>query len=1036
MTTLNLKPTHKPVKAYYESLQRFESIGVSHETAVRSAFQTLLEQCGRQFNWILVPEHSMTGASGGKNKRIVVDGAFIDTFQLPHGYWEAKDIHDDLLSEVLRKFERGYPRDNILFQTPHRAILWQNNQQRLDADLTDPTQLIHTLDTFFSHRPQEYTEWEEAVAQFKDRVPALGNGLAALIEKERRANREFTAAFTAFHEKCRQSINPNLSEAAVEEMLIQHLLTERIFRTVFSNPDFVHRNVIAREIETVITALMSHAFNRDEFLKSLDPFYIAIERTAATINDFSQKQGFLNTVYEQFFQGFSVEVADTHGVVYTPQPIVDFMVRSVEEILQTEFNRSLSDAGVHIIDPFVGTGNFIVRTMREIRPTALEDKYRSELHCNEVMLLPYYIASMNIEHQFYEATGDYRPFAGICLVDTFDLAEDRQLPLFAPENTQRVETQKETPMFVVLGNPPYNVGQINENDNNKNRKYPTMDTRVAETYAKASAASNKNKLSDPYVKAIRWASDRIGKEGVVAFVTNNSFLDGVAFDGMRKHLADDFDAIYILDLGGNARKGLKVSDANVFGIRVGVSINLFVKNGRVINHPTTNADSSVPNRIFYYRTDDLWNRKQKFDFLNERGHIGNIDWQPIQPDTRYTWLTERLRAEFETFIPMGTMETKRAKGEAVDVIFQIYSNGVKTNRDAWAYNFNRNALAENMSGMIETYNEQVIKWERRAIRDINVDDFVISDRAKISWSETLKRNLQKGKTADFLQEKVRLSLYRPFTKSSLYFERMMTERVYVFPSIFPTLETEAENRVICVAGVGDRKGFGCLITDMIPSIDLAFEKTQCFPFYTYDEDGTNRRENITDWALEQFRAHYGDDTIGKWDIFHYVYALLHHPDYRERYQANLKRDLPRLPYTPDFWGFAKAGQRLGEIHIGYEDVPEYPLRFIENRDGPIDWRVEKMKLSKDKTQLVYNDFLTLDGIPAKAFDYRLGNRSALEWVIDQYRVKTDKRSGIVNDPNRAAEPRYIVKLIGKVIAVSLETVEIVEGLLGLGVTAH
>ncbi len=508
MTTLNLKPTHKPVKAYYESLQRFESIGVSHETAVRSAFQTLLEYCGRQFNWILVPEHAMTpdkgargaknkmspltrGARGVKSKRIVIDGALIDTFQLPHGYWEAKDIHDDLPTEVLGKFETGYPRDNILFQTPHRAILWQNNQQRLDADLTDPKQLIHTLETFFSHRPQEYTEWEEAVAQFRDRVPALGNGLAALIEQERGANREFTAAFTAFHEKCRQSINPNLSEAAVEEMLIQHLLTERIFRTVFSNPDFVHRNIIAREIETVITALMSHAFNRDEFLKSLDPFYIAIERTAATIDDFSQKQGFLNTVYEQFFQGFSVQVADTHGVVYTPQPIVDFMVRSVEEILQAEFNRSLSDAGVHIIDPFVGTGNFIVRTMREIRLTALEDKYTTELHCNEVMLLPYYIASMNIEHEFYEATGDYRPFEGICLVDTFDLAEDRQLPLFAPDNTRRVETQKETPMFVVIGNPPYNVGQVNENDNNKNRKYPTMDARVAETYAKDSQATIK-----------------------------------------------------------------------------------------------------------------------------------------------------------------------------------------------------------------------------------------------------------------------------------------------------------------------------------------------------------------------------------------------------------------------------------------------------------------------------------------------------------------------------------------------------------------
>ena len=1066
MPSFTLKPTHKPIKAYYAALKQFDRLSVTHETAVRSTFQSLLEYCGRQFDLTLVPEHSMPplirGARGVKNRRIVVDGVLIDDFQLPHGYWEAKDIHDDLPAEVLRKFEKGYPRDNILFQTPQRALLWQNDQQTLDADLNDPMQLIELLETFFSHRPQEYTEWEEAVAQFKDKVPALGNSLAALIQKERDTNAHFTTAFEDFYEKCRQSINPNLSEAAVEEMLIQHLLTERIFRTVFSNPDFTDRNVIAREIETVIKALTEQAFSRDDFLRSLDRFYQAIERAAATINDFSQKQSFLNTVYEQFFQGFSVKVADTHGVVYTPQPIVDFMVRSVEEILGAEFNRSLSDSDVHIIDPFVGTGNFIVRMMREIRPTALEDKYTRELHCNEVMLLPYYIASMNIEHEFYETMRGYRPFEGICLVDTFELAEDRQLPLFAPKNTQRVESQKGTPMFVIIGNPPYNVGQVNENDNNKNRKYPTMDARVVETYGKASTATNKNALADPYVKAIRWGSDRIGEEGVVAFVTNNSFLDGVAFDGMRKHLADDFDAIYILNLGGNARKGLKVSDANVFGIRVGVSINLFVKTGKTINHPTncgrgipapihnseishltTDGESSIPvqdsrngARIFYYRTDDLWNKKRKFDFLNEHGHIGNIEWQTSRPDTRHTWLTEGLHPEFETFIPIGTKEAKAEKGEAIDVIFKIYSNGVKTNRDAWAYNFNRNTLAENMSGMIDTYNEQVLKWQHRENRDANIDNFVNYDDVKIKWSRDLKGKLKRERTTKYANHKRRAALYRPFTKSNLYFDRMMSDVVYVFPSIFPTLETETENRVICVAGIGDRKGFGCLTANIIPNIDLAFEKTQCFPFYTYEEDGTNRRENITDWALGQFRAHYRDKTITKWDIFHYVYALLHHPDYRERYQANLKRDLPRLPFVPDFWSFAKAGGRLEEIHTNYEAVPEYPLAFIENREVPLDWRVEKMKLSKDKTQLVYNDFLTLDGIPAKAFEYRLGNRSALEWVIDQYRVKTDKRSGIVNDPNRADDPQYIVKLIGKVITVSLETVGIVEELPDLAIPTN
>ena len=960
------------------------------------------------------------GARGVKNKRIVIDGALIDSFQLSHGYWEAKDIHDNLPIQVQRKFEAGYPRDNILFQTPKRAILWQNDQHVLDADLTDSTQLIETLETFFAHRPQAYVEWETAVAQFKDKVPALGKGLAELIEKERGTNRQFATAFRAFHEKCCQSINPDLSEAAVEEMLIQHLLTERIFRTVFDNPDFTRRNVIANEIEKVIDALTSHSFSRDGFLQSLDRFYISIEDTARTVSDFSQKQGFLNTVYEQFFQGFSVKVADTHGVVYTPQPIVDFMVRSVEEILGAEFNRSLSDSGVHIIDPFVGTGNFIVRIMREIQKTALAEKYQSELHCNEVMLLPYYIAAMNIEHEFFEAMDGYQPFEGICLVDTFELAEDRQLPLFALENTRRVEDQKKAPMFVIIGNPPYNVGQVNENDNNKNRKYPMMDAQVKETYAKDSTARNKNALADPYVKAIRWASDRIGEEGVVAFVTNNGFLDGVAFDGMRKHLADNFDAIYILDLGGNARKGLKVSDANVFGIRVGVSINFFIKR---------RDSAKAHTKVFYARVDEFWRKADKYRYLDSKEHYQSIEWQPITPDRRYTWLTEGLHAEFETFIPMGTQEAKAAVGEAVEVIFQTYSNGVKTNRDAWAYNFNRDTLTENMSGIIETYNAEADRWKRRENRDENVDDFVVYGDEKISWSRDLKSKLKRGKIAEYDRHKVRVSHYRPFTKLNLYFDRVMNDVVYVFPSIFPTSETETENRVIWLK-VGKEWPMFALMVDKLPD-QLPQGGSQCFPFYTYDEDGRNRRENITDWALEQFRARYQDETIGKWDLFHHVYGLLHHLQYRERYQVNLKRDLPRLPYAPDFWEFAKAGQRLGETHIGYEDMDEYRIKKIETPGKPLDWRVEKMKLSKDKTQIVYNDFLTLDGIPAKAFDYRLGNRSALEWVIDQYRIKTDKRSGIVNDPNREDDPQYIVKLIGKVITVSLETVEIVEGLPGL-----
>ena len=1025
MPKLNLKPTHKAVKDYFMALEQFDRLGLVHESTVRSAFQNLLASCGRKFKWTLVAEYSIRLQN---KKRIVVDGALIDNFTLVHGHWEAKDIRDNLEKEVKRKFQDGYPRDNILFQTPKRAILWQNGVQVRDVDLTEPSLLIDILQTYFAYRPHEISNWEEAVAQFKDRVPDIGRGLSRLIKEQRHTNRLFAVVFEEFLDKCRSSINPNLSEAAVEEMLIQHLLTERIFRTVFSNPDFTTRNVIAYEIEKVITALTSQSFSRDEFLKGLDRFYLAIERTAETINDFSQKQFFLNTVYEQFFQGFSVRVADTHGIVYTPQAIVDFMVRSIEYILKTRFDRSLVSSNVHILDPFVGTGNFIMRFMRELPRTALKAKYLSELHCNEVMLLPYYIASMYIEHAFYEATGKYQPFEGICLVDTFELAEEQQASLFVAKNTQRVTRQNEAKMFVIVGNPPYNAGQINENDNNKNRQYEAIDKRVADTYGKDSNATLINKLSDPYVKAIRWATDRIGEEGVVAFVTNNGFIDGVAFDGMRKHLERDFTEIYHIDLKGNARTSgerRKREGGNVFHnqIRVGVGITFLIK--------MADSNSNAAD-VWIYSVDDYLKAREKQSLLDRVGDLTNVPMIKSSINAKNIWMTQGLRADFDSFIPIATKEARRKTSEATGVVFKTYSLGVSTNRDAWARNFNRNVLAKNMKRSIETYNEQVYKWERRKDRDANIDDFVLYDDRKISWSSTLKQNLKSMRIIEFSDGRIRQSLYRPFTLSNIYFDRVMNDRVLLYPSIFPTSETEVENRVICLSAVGNKKPFHCLMAQQISDLHLTGD-SQCFPLYTYDEDGTNRGENITDWALGRFCNHYRDDTITKWSIFHYVYALLHHADYRERYQANLRRDLPHIPPTPDFWAFAEAGARLAKIHACYEEQPKYHLNHIENPKEPLNWRVEKMKLSKDKTQIEYNEFLTLGGIPAKTFDYQLGNRSALEWVIDQYRVKVDKRSGIKSDPNRAEDERYIVRLIGKVITVSVETVEIVEGLPELGI---
>ncbi len=1024
MPQLNLKPNHKAVRDYYATLQQYAKHHITHEGAVSSPFETLLTVCAKQVDATLVPQYGMRTPTGN---RIVLDGVILDDYGLPFAYWEAKDMDDNLHKAVQEKRDAGYPLDNIFFQTPQHGILYQNGEKVFDVDITEPTRLIAALQHLFAAPPAALENWHAAVAEFKEKVPALGKKLAELIAQQHETNPEFVNAFLSFYQQCRDAINPNLSKAAVEEMLIQHLLTERIFRTVFDNPDFTRRNIIAREIENVIEILIRNALSRTEFLKPLNPFYIAIENAATLCKDFSQKQHFLNTVYEQFFQGFSVEVADTHGIVYTPQPIVDFMVNSVEHILKTEFDRSLSDTGVHIIDPFVGTGNFIVRLMQDIQGSTLEEKYKNELHCNEILLLPYYIASLNIEHEYFQRAKTYLPFEGLALADTFELLEERQTQLFTRENTERVEKQKQTPMTVIIGNPPYNAGQANENDNNKNRKYATMDARVRETYSQDSKATNKNSLSDPYVKAIRWASDRIGDEGVVTFVTNNGFLDGIAFDGMRKHLVDDFDAIYILNLSGNVRKNPKLSGTthNVFGIQVGVSINFFIKKSV---DKTDSKPAPKTTQIFYARVDEFWRKEEKYSYLDSKEHYQNIEWQQITPDKQHTWLTEGLHAEFDTFIPIGTKEAKAGKGAAVDVIFKTYSCGVSTSRDAWAYNFNRDRLAETVQRMIDTYNTEVDRWKRGGNQHANLDDFVISDDAKIKWSQGLKQKMKRRHIAAFANTKIRQSLYRPFTKSRLYFDRIMIEGVYVFPSIFPTPETESKNRVICVSGIGSNKPFQTFIANIVPCMDL-LEKTQCFPFYIYDEDGTNQQENITDWALAQFQTHYKDNTITKWDIFHYTYGLLHHPTYRERYEMNLKRDLPHIPFAEDFWGFANAGTELAALHVNYESYPKYEkLRYIETPGMPIEWRVERMKLSKDKTQLKYNDFLTLDGIPAEAYAYRLGTRSALEWVIDRYCVKVDKRSGIVNDANRADAPRYIVELIARVINVSLKTVEVVKNL--------
>ncbi|MCY3798954.1 MAG: N-6 DNA methylase [Chloroflexi bacterium] len=1027
---------------------------------MRRAFGTLLTGLGRRRKLTLIDEY----ATQGKGRRhIRPDGALVDEWKRPFAFWEAKDSGDNLFAEIENKKAVGYPLDNIIFEDTITAVLYQDGYEARRTYIREKKNFAALLTQYFNYKEQARQNFNEAVQSYGEQIRDIAGQLKDKIDAAHQDNPAFQRQFDEFMDLCRRSLNPNISIEAVDEMLIQHLMTERIIRRVFDVAHFTQTNVIAAKIEEVIRALTSSYFSRSDFYGSLHRFHQAIEDAAEDL-DFSDKQTFINSVYEKFFQGYSVKVADTHGIVYTPQEIVDFMCAAVEEVLETEFGKKLGDEGVVIIDPATGTGNFVVNLLRRAHERNLrnfEEFYRKRLFANEVMLMPYYIASLNIEREYYELTGTAAPFEGLCFVDTLDLARERQLTFFNEKNTERVERQKAADINVIIGNPPYNAKQLNENDNNKNRKYDVIDKRIGDTYAKSSRATNKNALRDAYVKFFRWATDRLGdRDGILCFVSNNGFIDGYSFDGMRRHLAQDFDALYILDLKGNVRRdsmrdGIPLGEKHtVFGLgaMVGISISVFVRNAqcksRGINYCTVAWNST---------------REQKFSFLEEARSLQGLQLARLIPNRKHTWLNVATEDEFAAYLPIGSKEAKRAKPDQAETIFKVYSRGVATSRDAYAYGFDFDVLAKRMRRFADDYNSWVDKYLRQNPKP-DVDSFV--DYKSIKWSAFLKDDLKRGNYAEFKHQKIRDSLYRPFARKFLFFDRILNESVYQQPSFFPDVQSEAENRVVFHSGMSAEKPFMALIASCIPDLNVTSPGTggaQCFPFYTYDEDGSNRRENITDYALDQFRGHYKDPAITKWDIFYYVYGLLHHPGYRARYALDLKRNLPRIPFAPlalksppnslggdleggGFRAFADAGKQLADLHLNYESADRYELDW-ESARTPVSYRVEKM-LPKGKVDsaegaykvysaLKYNDTLTLRDIPERAFAYRLGNRSALDWIVDQYRVKTDRRSGITHDPNGYSDdPQYILKLIERVITVSLRTVDIVEQLAALPFRAH
>jgi predicted helicase len=1009
-----IKPENPAFNEYYSRLEEYRKQRVRHEGAVSTAFENLLTALAKQRGWVFIPLLAVTG------KRIVPDGTIRDGNGLPRAYWEAKDTDDDLDVEIEKKKSKGYPLNNIIFEDTETAVLYQGKSEVLRIPLGDRNQLVRLVAQFFSYIEPDIEGFEAAVEEFKERVPDLAKGLLNKVREAQKTNTKFITAFDGFFTLCRTSLDPKIPKKEVEEM-VQHLLTERLFRTIFDNPEFSQRNAIAREVEQVINALVSKSFSRTDFLKSLDTFYVAIENAARTLPDFSDKQHFLNTVYEQFFQGYSTRLADTHGIVYTPQPIVDFMCASVVHILKNHFGQTLGTANINVLDPCTGTGNFIVNLLRRVSKRNLPSFYSAQLFANEIMLLAYYIAALNIEHAYYEMTQLYEAFEGLCFVDTLDLAESKQkgFAFINEENTHRVERQKRTPITVIIGNPPYNMGQKNENENNKNRPYDEIDGRIRETYAKDSTATLKNKLYDPYVRFFRWAIDRLGdRPGIVCFVSNNSFVDHGAFDGMQKHLLRDFTRIYHVDLHGDVNRDRTLSGTqhNVFGIQVGVGITIAVRES---------GEHTNDHSLFYHRVPERWTRNQKLAWLADRKDIGNVELRQLPP---YTWLELETAEEFDVLIPLGTKDAKKMDDLNAHAIFKSYTVGVLTARDEVAYDFNRDALVTRMEQFVEGYNAEVDRYKRtkeKQKKKIDIDKFVRED---LKWTHNLKQSLKVERYASTEDSSYRRSLYRPFCKKWLFFDRMLNERVYLTPSLFPTEETELENLVLCCT-THTQMPFTCMATNCLPNEAVGGRNGKCFGLYEYSGDGSQRADNITDWALGEFRDHYNDKGISKRDIFDYVYAMLHHPKYRDRFAENLQKEIPRLPMAKDFRRCADIGHRLIDMHVGYEQAERFELEWLENPDEPLSYRVTgRMRLDEETGSIEVNSSLTLAGIPETAFEYVLGTRSALEWIVDQYRYEEDEDGNVLSDPNDQLNEKYIVEHIERVTTVSLETVTLIRGL--------
>jgi len=1011
------------IQSYFNELDRIRAAsGSKRESVVREAFKDLLKGWGRQRDLVFIAEHEHLSPA---KDRCYVDGALLHEIRVPFGYWEAKDTDDDLDAEIEKKKRKGYPQDNIIYEDSRSAVLIQNKQEIMRCEMADATHFEKLMGLFFSYERKEIAEFRKAVEQFKADLPAVLNALRTKIEEAHAGNKAYQAAEAKFLKHAQETINPTLGTADVREMLIQHILTEEIFSKVFDDSEFHTHNNIAKELYALEGTFFTGGLKK-QTLRALDPYYAAIRASAAQISSHAEKQTFLKVIYENFYKVYNAKAADRLGVVYTPNEIVRFMIQGADWLCRKHFERGLIDRNVEILDPATGTGTFVTELIEHFRGDRrkLAHKYAEEMHANEVAILPYYVANLNIESTYAAITGEYHEFQNLCFVDTLDnvaplgLRTGHQHDLFASfteENVKRVKRQNARKISVIIGNPPYNANQQNENDNNKNRDYPKIDELIKATYIRASAAQ-KTKVYDMYARFFRWASDRldINGDGIIAFVTNRSFIDRRTFDGFRKTVADEFNEIWIVDLGGDVRANPRLSGTthNVFGIQTGVAISFFVRRkgqkGCVVRYARRAEDELA---------------EEKLAFLGS-SRLETMPFEEVRPDKRHSWINQSVN-DFEAFLPIADKQTKSTDNKRQErAIFKLYSLGISTNRDEWLYAESEESLARKVKHLIENY--------------AKADPAEEEPSNTIKWSRNLKRRLKQGIKEPYDEARMVRASYRPFSFRWLYQSDLFVDELGSCERLFPRGHS---NLAICFSDVGYRAAYCTLAVKGVGDLHFgasvdAYQHVARFRYI----DGV-RIDNVTDWALNRFHDHYEKGKgrrarpITKDAIFSYVYAVLHDPVYREAYGLNLKREFPRIPFLPDFWKWADWGERLMSLHLGYESAKPFDLA---REDIPDDKARRAglpaksiLKSSKEDGSIAIDSETTLKGVPSSAWSYLLGNRSAIDWVLDQNKEKTPKDPVIrekFNTYRFADHKDRVIDLLKRVTTVSVETMKIVDAM--------